>query len=85
MFSLSCARVRPHTGHEMSAHKKTWSTQKFSFKHCFCTYFIHVILNIEKCWYNVAHRTFYVHTDLKKLEGTLGIIRYDSCDNSNVR
>jgi len=30
MFPLSC--VRAHTGREMSAHKKTWSTHKFSFE-----------------------------------------------------
>jgi len=29
-----------HTGHETSAHKKTWSAHKCSFlpKKCFCTY-----------------------------------------------
>jgi len=47
---LSCARVRAHTGREMSAHKETWSARKFSIKKCFCTYFIHVILNIDECW-----------------------------------
>ena len=28
MFPLSCARVCAQTGHEKSAHKKTWSTYK---------------------------------------------------------
>ena len=35
MFPLSCARVRASTGREMSAHKKTWSARKFSFKNVF--------------------------------------------------
>ena len=35
MFPLSCAHVCTHTGHEMSTHKKTWSTHKFSFKNAF--------------------------------------------------
>jgi len=30
--ALSCARVRAHTGREMSIHKKPWSAQKCSFK-----------------------------------------------------
>jgi len=30
MFPLSYA----HTGRDMSAHKKTWSAHKFSFKKC---------------------------------------------------
>src|SRR6218665_3053203 len=50
MFPLSCACVRTHIGREMSAHKKTWSAHKFSFKKCFCTYFIHAVLNIDECW-----------------------------------
>ena len=45
--------------------------QKFSFKKPFCTYFIHVVLNIDECWPNVAHGKFCAHTDCKKLEGTL--------------
>jgi len=32
MFPLSCVPVRAHTGREMSAHKKTWSTHTFFFK-----------------------------------------------------
>jgi len=34
MFLLTCVTtcVRAHTGRETSAHKKTWSTHKFSFK-----------------------------------------------------
>ena len=32
--SLSCARVRAHTGREMSIHKNTWSAQNCSFKKC---------------------------------------------------
>ena len=35
MFPLSCARVRAHTGHEVSARKKTWSTYKFAVKNDF--------------------------------------------------
>jgi len=35
MFPLSCVRVHGHTRREMSAHKKTWSAQKFSFKKFF--------------------------------------------------
>jgi len=35
MFPLSCVHVRTHTGHEMSAHKNTWSTHKFSLKNVF--------------------------------------------------
>src|SRR6218665_1907371 len=38
MFSRSCAHVHPHTICAMSAHKKTWSAHKFSFKKCVCTY-----------------------------------------------
>jgi len=30
MFPLRCARVRAHTGREISAHENTWSAQKFS-------------------------------------------------------
>src|SRR6218665_2774375 len=48
MFPLGCANA--HTGREMSAHRKTWSVHKFSFKKCFCTHFIHVFVNIVKCW-----------------------------------
>ena len=50
MFPLSCARVRAHTGHEMSAHEKTWSTHKFSYKNGFSTYYIHVALNVDESW-----------------------------------
>ena len=63
--------MRTQDGVEMSAHKKTWSAHKFPFKKCFCTAFIHVILNIDKCWQNASHRKFCVHTDFNKLEGTL--------------
>src|SRR6218665_944828 len=35
MFHLSSARVHAHTGREMSTHKKTWSTHKFSFPKLF--------------------------------------------------
>ena len=35
MFSLSCARVRAHTGRETRAQKKSWSAQKFSFRNVF--------------------------------------------------
>ena len=42
MFPLSCAHVCTHTGHKMSAHQKTSSANKFSFKNIFSTYFIHV-------------------------------------------
>jgi len=38
------------TGREMSAHKKIWSTRKFSFKKWFYTCFIRVVLNIDECW-----------------------------------
>ena len=50
MFPLNCVCVHAHTGRDMSTHKKTWSAHKFSFKKYFCTYFIHVVLNINKCW-----------------------------------
>ena len=46
IFPLRCARV--HTGREMSAHKKSWSAHKFSFKECFCIHFINVVLNINR-------------------------------------
>src|SRR6218665_3199906 len=39
MFPLSCARVLEHTGLETSAHKKTWSAHKCSFKKCVCLLF----------------------------------------------
>jgi len=42
--SKLCAR----TSRETSAHKKTWSSHKFSFKNCFCTYFIHVASNTDE-------------------------------------
>jgi len=32
---------------------------------------MHVVLNIDVCWLNAAHKKFCVHTDFKKLEGTL--------------
>src|SRR6218665_217259 len=73
MFPLSCACV--HTCCEMSAHKKTWSTHKFSFKKCFCTHFIHVVTNIDECWYSVAHKRFCVPIYFKKLEGTLHLLQ----------
>src|SRR6218665_2305731 len=38
-FSLSCAHVHVHTGHETCAHKKTRSTHKCFFQKCFCTNF----------------------------------------------
>jgi len=44
MFPLSCARVRAHTGQTFEVHIN------FPLKNVFCTYFIHVILNIDKCW-----------------------------------
>jgi len=37
----------------------------------FYTYFIHIIPNSDEFRLNVAQKKFYVHTDLKKLEGTL--------------
>jgi len=49
MFSLSYARALACTGREISAQKKTWSAHKFSFKKCFCTHFMHIILNIDEC------------------------------------
>src|SRR6218665_904643 len=42
--------IFPLTGREMSTHKKTWSTHKYFFKKCVCTYFIHGVLNIDKWW-----------------------------------
>jgi len=39
MLPLSCACLRAHTGREMSAHKKTWSTHKCSLQNNFCTVF----------------------------------------------
>ena len=50
MFPLSFAFV--HTGREMSAQKKTWSTHKFSFKIFLAhNHFIglHVVSNINEC------------------------------------
>jgi len=35
MFPLSCAHVRAHTGCEMSAHKKIWSTHMCSIQKWF--------------------------------------------------
>ena len=69
MFPLGCARVY----REMSAHKKTWNTHTciFSFKNVFAHNFIHGVLTTDECWYDVAHGKFCVHTELKKLEGTL--------------
>src|SRR6218665_2954176 len=66
MFPLSCARVHTHTGCEKSTHKKTWSTHNFSFKTCFCMYFIQVVLSIDECWQTVAHKTLCAHRLLKK-------------------
>jgi len=34
----------------MNTHEETWSAHKFSFKNVFCTYFIHVVLDIDECW-----------------------------------
>src|SRR6218665_449853 len=48
MFPLSYVRVHAHTGHETSAHKKTWSAHKCSFQSCFCPYFILVIQNSDE-------------------------------------
>ena len=48
MFPLSCAHVLAHTGHEISAHKKTWSTHKFSFKNCVCTCLTHGVIKIDE-------------------------------------
>ena len=70
MYPLSCAHVHAHTGHETSAHKKTWSTLKSFFQKCFCTYFIHVIPNSDEFRKSVAQQKFYACTDFKKLDGT---------------
>src|SRR6218665_1250740 len=59
-----------HTSREMSAHKKLGAHKNFPLKVCLHIFF-HVVLNVDDCWSNVAHRKFCVHTDLKKLEGTL--------------
>ena len=48
--SKLCMCVCAHTGHEMSSHKKIWSTHKFFVKNVFSTYFIHVVLNIDECY-----------------------------------
>ena len=58
MFPLSCARVCEHTGHETSAHKKTWSVMECSIQKCFCTYFIHVNPNSDEFRWNVAQNKF---------------------------
>jgi len=51
MFPLSCVRVRAHTSHDMSAHKKTWSTYKFSFKNAFLhTFHTWRFKYIDECW-----------------------------------
>ena len=39
MVPISCARVRAHTSHEASAHKKTWSAYKCLLQKWFCTLF----------------------------------------------
>src|SRR6218665_342203 len=49
MFPLSCAHVRAHTGCEMSAHRKTLSAHKFSFKNVSYKYFIHLVPNTDEC------------------------------------
>ena len=41
------------------------------------TYYLHnynIIPNSDDFWLNVARKTFYAHTDFKKLEGTLLVI-----------
>ena len=72
VFQCSLQVVRVCTGHEMSAQKETWRAHKFSFKKCFCTYFINFVPNISECWQNVAHRKFCEHTDFKKIRGNIG-------------
>ena len=45
--SKLCTCVCVHTGHEMSAHKKTWNAHICSLQNCFCTYFMHIIPNSD--------------------------------------
>src|SRR6218665_2699932 len=66
MFPFKLWGVRVHTSRETSAHKKTWSTHKRSFKKCFCTYFIQVVPNTGG-----VQVKFNVHIDFDKFEGTL--------------
>src|SRR6218665_879372 len=70
MFPLSCARACTHTGHETSAHKKTWSAHKCSLQRCFA-HTSYTSFQIQMNSGKMLQKIFFMHTDFKKLEGTL--------------
>ena len=76
MFPLGCACA--HTGREMSAHKKTWSAHKFSFKkislHIFYTWRSKNRRALVKC---CTRKILCTQTDFKKLKGALMFTRMD--------
>ena len=64
--SKLCTCVHVHTVHRMSAHKKTWSTHKFSFKICFLHIFHTRLFQIQMSAGKMLHTKNVVCTQALK-------------------
>jgi len=53
--------VRAHTGRETSAHKKTWSTHKYSFQKCFAP-ISYTSFQIQTSSGEMLHKRNVMHT-----------------------
>src|SRR6218665_3871336 len=70
MFPLRCVHVP--TSHEMSAHKKTWSTRKCSGFQKLFAHNSYTSFQIQMSLCKILHKIFfYAQTDFEKLEETL--------------